>query len=118
MVDGMGVKTGANWLAWTLHFIAGFVAAGFVALVLTRGGWQTYRGMPLNQLLLLVVGAALAGPGLATYYGDRLWNGLSYNVIPPDEVQQSRLSRFLSCAVGALGGGLILLALLLRVGLL
>jgi hypothetical protein len=118
MVDGMGMKTGANWLAWALQFIAGFIAGGIVGLVLTRGGWQSYRGMPFDQFLLSVGGAALVGAGLATYYGDRLWNGLLYDVIPPDEFPQSWPSRLLSCAIGAVGGGLILLGLLMRSGLL
>jgi hypothetical protein len=63
---------------------------------------------------MLVIGAALIGAGLASYYGDRLWVGSAYRVIPPDDIARSVATKLLSILAGAVGGGLILLALLLN----
>jgi hypothetical protein len=59
-----------------------------------------------------IAGAALLAGGIASPYGDRLWLGRSYRLIPPDAPQQSRLGNLVSTIAGAAGILLMLLALL------
>lgn len=56
----------------------------------------------MDRVLPFLLGTALIGAGLGSRYGDRLWLGDSYKVIPPDEPEQSALSDWISwCLVAA-----------------
>ncbi len=87
----------ADWFAWILQFVFGFAFGAAVCLRITlesafgESGW-----------LALVCGAGLIGAGLASFYGDRLWNN-HYRVIPPDEMQHSSPSRVASIVSGSAG---------------
>jgi hypothetical protein len=102
---------GADWLAWVLQFILGLIVGCVLGAVLIsrrrHGFWMTSEAIPAYLL-----GAALLGAALASYYGDRLWLGSSYRVIPPDEIRHSAKSRTASISVGGLGGILVLAAVL------
>ena len=106
------MKQRADWLAWSLHFIAGLIIGAILGLYITRRGWRLATTTPPQHLLMLVTGAAFIGAGLASYYGDRLWVGSSYRVILPDEISRNTTSKVLSIITGAIGGGLIFIALL------
>ena len=108
------MKQRADWLAWSLQFIAGFVVGAMLALYIPRRSWYIPSRAASAHILLLVLGAALIGAGLASYFGDRLWFGSSYRVIPPDDIPRNSTSKALSALTGAVGGILILLALLLN----
>jgi hypothetical protein len=68
--------------------------------------------VPARDVIILLLGAALIGAGLASFFGDRLWIGNSYRVIPPDDFEQSETSRDVSIVIGTLGGCLILRVIL------
>jgi hypothetical protein len=95
------MKRGADWLSWSLQFIAGSVVGAVGGLyILSRA--SRYH-LTSEDVVTLILGGALIGAGLASFYGDRLWIGLSYRVIPPDDIEQSETSQILSMATGALG---------------
>jgi hypothetical protein len=98
-------KAGADWLAWGFQFVLG----GLVGLALglfviaRRGRSRTGFWMDSEFVLIWVTGAVLVGGALASYFGDRLWIGRSYLVIPPDRPRHSALSRHASRVVGMAG---------------
>jgi hypothetical protein len=108
------MKQGADWLAWSLQFTAGFIVGRILALYITRRSLYRLPTASSQHVLMLVLGAALVGAGLASCFGDRLWLGSSYRVIPPDGVPHSRTSKALSVATTAIGGSLVLFATLLN----
>src|SRR4051812_48153938 len=108
------MKEGADWLAWALQFIVGFFVGAVLAVYITRRSRYVPWEAPSEHILMLVLGGALIGAGLASYMGDRLWFGGSYRVIPPDDVRHSATSKALSILAGTTGGALVLLALLLN----
>lgn len=61
-------------------------------------------------------GLALLLAGLASLYGDRLWLRSSYLVVPPRDIEHSKLSRFISSAACVTGGFLFVTAILVRLG--
>lgn len=108
----------ADWLAWFLQFFFGLVAGALCSGVFIRGG---YRSIPLiarETSPTFILGAALIGASLASRYGDVLWVGDSYRVIPPVEPRHSTASRRASLIVGGVGGLLVLIALVRSFGLL
>ena len=110
------MKQGADWLAWFMQLVVGAVAGSiFGSFIIPRGRRGGYWLAP-DQMPAFLWGAALFGAGMASFYGDRLWVGLTYRVIPPNEMEHSRLNRFLSLTAVAAGGGLMLVALLRHFG--
>lgn len=101
----------ADWLAWCLQFVFGLIVGTI---------FGTYSNSWLRPSLFglgtvpstYFVGAALIGAGLASFYGDRLWIGLSYRVIAPDEIRHSVKSRIFSIITGVIGGILVLTAVI------
>lgn len=105
----MSQRGGANWLGWTLQFVAGALAGlffGFIAISRRRSGWW----LDTDVVPCFLLGAALAGAALGSHYGDQLW--VDYRVIPPDAPAQSRWSKLLSLAAGLWGAYLMASALL------
>jgi hypothetical protein len=95
------MKRHANWLAWFMHGTFGLFVGAVAGLILIsrrqRGLW-----LDLDLVIPFLVGAALIGAGLGSRYGDRLWMGDNYRMLPPDEPEQSNLSDILSwCLVAA-----------------
>ena len=84
-----------------MHGFFGLVAgvvAGFVLISRGRLGLWLDR----DFLLPFLIGAGLIGAGLGSRYGDRLWIGDNYYMLPPDEPDQSNLSDWISwCFVAA-----------------
>jgi len=103
---------GADWLSWIMQAIAGLFAGAVLGLGMASrgraGGWR------FDETLLLpfIIGTAMMGAALASHYGDRLWIGHSYRIIPPDGVRHSRSSQFLSFFLGTAGLLLALSAIL------
>ena len=96
------MKTAANWLAWTLQGICGLVVGAVAGLVLISRG-RAGLWVPPELIPQFVLGTGLVGAGLAARYGDRLWMGDSYLLIPPDEPAQSNFSDWLAWFLVAAG---------------
>ena len=107
-----------DWFAWVFQFVAGLLVGAFIgAVIISRrrrhgGGWW----IAPDLVLPFIVGAALIGGGLASFYGDRLWIGSSYRVIPPDGVDHSRASHIASISSGVIGCFIVLTALIRHLG--
>jgi hypothetical protein len=101
----------ADWLAWSLQFFVGLVIGGLCSVIFIRGGRRSIPLIAQEISPVFVLGAALIGAALASYYGDQLWLGDSYRVIPPDAPRHSIASRRASFMTGGIGGILILIAL-------
>ena len=101
----------ADWLAWGLQLIVGFVAGVLLGFVVIHPGRHSGRWV-VNAAVVphFITGAGLLVAAIASRYGDRLW--MDYRVIPPDEPGQSRASVAMSVAIGLSGAGLIAFALL------
>ena len=110
------MKQGADWLAWFMQFVVGLVVGALIGTFFISRGRRGGYWLAEDQVPDFLWGAALVWAGLASFYGDRLWIGLAYRVIPPNGIEHSPLSRFLSLATLAGGGGLILMALLRHFG--
>jgi hypothetical protein len=104
----------ADWLAWTLQFMAGSVVGvliGYVTVCSRRSGISL---LAPPDILPFAIGAAFLGGALASYYGDRLW--MEDRVIPNDPVPQSYNSFACSVTIGAVGVGLMGCAILRTIG--
>ena len=97
------MKEGADWLAWSMQFVAGLVAGSFVGVLFYPDGAHSIPFFSREAWPEFLLGVALLGAGLGSYYGDVLWIGDSYRVIPPDRMQHSVASRRASFFVGACG---------------
>lgn len=96
--------------AWTLHLLFGmFVGAILACLILFRrchGSWLTE-----DYIVYFICGLSLVIGGIGSYFGDRLWIGDRYRVIPPDEPSRSSLTMIASCTFTVVGMVLCGLAL-------
>lgn len=105
------MKKGADWIAWTMQAIAGFLVGAIIggALVArgrTRSPWIEFADYPL-----WLTGAGLIGAAFASYIGDRIWSGESdtyHRLSTLADMRHSRASKILSWLVGLLG--LVLMA--------
>jgi hypothetical protein len=104
------MKRPADWIAWWLQFLFGFIVGGFIGIRLMNEGIIP----PDAHLRAFLGGTALIGAALASRYGDRFWLRDSYRVIPPDEPEHSRASQMISVLTGLAGCGTVLLALFWR----
>lgn len=112
------MKPGADWLAWILHFLFGLVVGVVAGWCLANPGLRGYdlRWLEWEHYPAFLSGCALIAACLGSLYGERLWTGLNYRVIPPDGIEHSHLSQGLSIASGVAGAGLVLLAVLRNAG--
>jgi ABC-type amino acid transport system permease subunit len=95
------MKQCANWMAWTLQFIFGFVVGAIIGL---RGlGGRSAYSWECASGISFVLGVAFLGAALASYFGDRLWMGSCYSVLPPEPAQHSVSSRIASVITGMAG---------------
>jgi predicted membrane protein len=108
----------ADWLAWSLQFLFGLVVGALFSLLFIRGGRRSIPLIAGETSPTFILGAALIGAALASHYGDQLWLGDSYRVIPPDKPRHSPASLRASLVVGSIGGFLVLIALARSFGLL
>ena len=113
------LKPKADWLAWILHFVFGLVAGALAGLWVAAPGGRgfSWRWLAWEHYPAFLSGCALIGACLGSFYGERLWTGLNYRVIPPDGIEHSGLSRGLSVVGGVAGAGLVLLAVIRNAGL-
>lgn len=112
------MKRSADWLAWSLQFIAGLIVGALFGDGINSqprkyggGSW-----LASEQGSTFIWGAALIGAGLASFYGDRLWWGYSYRVIPPLDMEHSNTSRLVSMVAGVIGSILVLTTILRHFG--
>ena len=108
------MKGRADWIAWSLQLIAGFVVGAVIGLAVCREG-----NLRSDEIIGFTLGAGLVVAAVASHYGDELWLGSdSYRVVPPDEFPQSSASRVASLVIGVIGVGLVGFAYLRMVGVL
>lgn len=108
----------SDWLAWGMHFVVGAVAGAFFSGIFIRGGRRSIPLIARDDALFFILGAALLGAAIGSRYGDELWTGGNYRVIPPDEMRHSAATLRASWGAGALGVLLMLTALAKTYGLL
>lgn len=106
----------ADWLAWSLQLAFGFVFGLALGWVVFEGSRRRLSGFSEDQRAAAWWGLALFFAGLASLHGDRLWLRSSYRVIPPRDIEHSKLSRFISIAACAIGALLFVTAMLFRLG--
>jgi len=97
-------------MSWVLHFVFGAGVGALTGLASASSGRRSgWRPTWLESGLLpeLVIGCALLGASLGSLYGERLWTGLSYHIIPPEGIEHSITSRVLSILGGLTGAVLI-----------
>lgn len=109
----------ADWIAWTLQFIAGAFVGAFLGLFAVSGRGRftsVHLTIDLHLLPLYLVATSLLGAGMASLMGDKLWIGNNYRCIPSDEIQQSPLSSAISYATCILGFLLLIYVLGAQLG--
>jgi hypothetical protein len=111
------MKKSADWFAWLLHGLYGLFVGLVTGLALT-----VRRGMGFwlraEFMIPFLVGVALIGDGLGSRYGDRLWMGDNYYMLPPDEPAQSNLSDWISWSLVASGTATCIVTILKHFGVL
>jgi hypothetical protein len=108
----------ADWLAWSLQCLLGLVVGALFSVIFIGGGRRSIPLIAREHSPTFILGTALIGAALASHYGDQLWLGDSYRVIPPDKPRHSLASLRASLTVGCIGGLLVLIALARSFGLL
>lgn len=86
-----------DWTAWSLQFTAGLVAGAISGAVATHESGLAGGKFPM------IAGLALAGAGLASWFGDRIWLDQSQRVLPPEEMDHTPATRVASIASLILG---------------
>jgi len=103
------VKYRANWLAWTLQFAFGAILGWVLGFGLLHprhiGEWLDREHVPG-----FLFGSSMLLAGLFSLYGDALWFGGSYRMIPPDGVRHSRTSKWISQITLLVGAALLAVA--------
>ena len=100
----------ADWISFVLHFVFGFVVGCILGfLTITRRS----HGVWLREEVILpyLIGTSLISAGLGAKWGDQLWIGDHYKVIPPNAPTHSRLSLLLAHLSVLLGAVAITAAL-------
>ena len=108
----------ADWMSWVLHFVFGAGVGALGGLGIGAGGRRRsdFRWLESGLLPEFVLGCVLLGASLGSLHGERLWTGLSYQVIPPEGMEHSITSRVLSILSGIAGTALIAKVLLSNFG--
>jgi hypothetical protein len=107
------MKQKADWFAWVFQYIFGFIGGGCFAFAMTHKRFRVRsNGLITEHVDTFIVGMALIWAAMASFYGDRLWLGSNYKIIPPDDISHNKISRLLSIITGTLGVTLVFKSLL------
>jgi len=109
----------ADWLAWILQFIFGGVVGLMIGFIIIHRRRRYYSGgtswwINGEDVPLFMTGAALMGGALASHFGDRLW--MQESLFGDVPFPQSLSSKTISVILGLLGVGLMLLAVMRKIG--
>ena len=99
-----------------MHSVFGLLAGAVAGLWLISRG-RAGLWLDSNLVIPLLIGSALIGAGLGSRYGDRLWMGDNYYMLPPDEPEQSNLSDWVSWCLVAAGVATCVVTILKQFGL-
>ena len=108
----------ADWLGWSMQFVFGFVVGWLGGHLFTEEGRRSIPLITSDNAPAFCAGVGLITAAFASHYGDQMWLGSSYRVIPPDAPQQNRASLVASIIAGTVGGLLVAAALARTFGLL
>lgn len=103
-------KPAADWLAWSLQWALGFFLGWCAGMRFTEGGYRSLELISTHYAGLFKAGLGLVLAAIASRYGDRLWYGDSYRIIPPDVPGQDKASRVASLVSGGTGIALVVTA--------
>ena len=103
----------ADWISFVLHFVFGLFVGCVVGLITIS---RRRNGIWLHEELILpyLAGTSLFCAGLGAKYGDRLWIGNNYRIIPPDSAKHNWSSIFFSIVSIICGGGLAVVSVFLH----
>jgi len=101
-----------------MHFLAGMLAGALFSVLFIKEGRRSIPLIAPESSPTFILGVALVGAALASLYGDQLWVGSNYRVIPPNAPKTSAISRWASSTAGCIGVAFIFVALGRTFGLL
>ena len=101
----------ADWLGWSMQFVFGYVVGWLFSYTFIEGRRRSIPLISRETAHVFSAGIGLIVAALASRYGDQMWLGSSYRMIPPDAPQQSRVSVAASLVTGCIGGILVVVAL-------
>ena len=81
----------ADWLAWSMQFVFGHVVGWLLSGTFIEGRRRSIPLISQENAPVFSAGVGLIVEALASRYGDQMWLGSSYRMIPPDAPQQSQL---------------------------
>ena len=97
-------RTEADWVAWILHYLFGFIFGACLSLLLLPG--------PLYgaYALLCPIGGGMFIGGVASFFGDEYWlaDSDSSQHFPTRAPERSSVTRILSIASGATGAACVI----------
>jgi hypothetical protein len=100
----------ADWMSFVMHFVIGLFPGCLLGYATIH---RHRRGIWLDDDLIFpyLLGTSLIIAGIAATYGDRLWIGHNYRVIPPDAVSHSKISLYVARITIIFGAALAFYAL-------
>lgn len=107
-------KPRADWIAWSLQYVLGFILGAFGAWGLLNSGENQSVSRFEDWEMEFCLGGALFLAGLAAFYGDRWWLSNAYQVVQADGVRHSKTSAGIA-AISWLVGLVIMGGILLKV---
>ena len=105
--DVMLMRHNADWIGWCLHYIMGIVVGCILGaiIVIPKRRFHAHLWMETQFRPYFIGGVAMIVAGVASIYGDELWQGEMYRTFEPQVPDASPLSRslsFISIIVGVL----------------
>lgn len=90
----MNPPSDADWLSVLMHYVFGAVLGCLLGFgILARMRELHTDG---DFVLTFVSGTTLIVAGLGAQFGDRLWLGNNYSIIPPDGIKHNKLSLYVA----------------------
>ena len=105
----------ADWMSFVMHFVIGLFPGCLIGWMIINPPRRGMRGDGIwlddDLIFPFLLGTSLIIAGIAATYGDRLWIGNNYRVIPPDAARHSKISMYLARFTIIFGAALAFYAL-------